>query len=499
MSDFLSNFTNDNYDGKKKDPSENKKETAPKNESETKVNEPQLEDQEAKEETSSANTRVGRKENKAPVSRYQTEETEFDPTFKKRQRKKYLLIAALIGLLLVIGSVTYYQLTHVKVPDFVGKELSEARTWGSEEGVRIEAEQTYDFDTEVNHVISQNVPSEKKIKKGKTLTIKSSLGADPEEAIPLPEFKELDKEAAQEWITENKAENISLVESFDDKVAQGAFIKQEAANKELDLSQYKRKDRLSVYYSKGKETFEKNIEVPNFQGKTSSDVSDWAKKNEVKIKTVKDFSEKVTKDSVISQEIEKGQKIAKNDEFVIHVSKGKPIVVPDYSLYTMEEATSIEEAKIPVVIKNLYSADFAYGQFISQSVEAGKKYDEEADLPTVEVVYSQGQPYMKDLRGAMTEGDLPKLFFDDYQSKGAQIYYSVYYVDSSQPKGTVVEMSNYGQFLPMEATISIGISLGNLKGTPVGDPTVGNEEDGDNETTVVAPEAEVDTKTSQEE
>lgn len=103
MSDFLSNFTNDNYDGKKKDPSENKKETAPKNESETKVNEPQLEDQEAKEETSSANTRVGRKENKAPVSRYQTEETEFDPTFKKRQRKKYLLIAALIGLLLVIG------------------------------------------------------------------------------------------------------------------------------------------------------------------------------------------------------------------------------------------------------------------------------------------------------------------------------------------------------------------------------------------------------------
>ena len=69
---------------------------------------------------------------------------------------------------------------------------------------------------------------------------------------------------------------------------------------------------------------------------------------------------------------------------------------------------------------------------------------------------------MKDLRGSVSEGDLPKLFFDEYESKGANIYYSIYYVDSAEPKGTVVEMSTYGQFIPLESTIWIGISLGNL-------------------------------------
>lgn len=482
MSDFLSNFTNDQYDGKKKEPAE-KKPAHVEEESAEKPSE--TEKQNASKKTSAEPTpsrsrrQEQTKEKEAPISRYQTEETEFDPTFKKRQRKKIGIIAAIVVIVIALGSFTYYQLSHVKVPDFTGKEISEARSWGTEEGVRIEAKQVYDFDTDVNHVISQDVAADKKIKKGKTLTLKSSLGADPEETISLPDFSTLDKDAAQDWIDENKAENVSLVEAFDAKIEKGSFIKQETANKELDLTQYKRKDRMTVYYSKGAETFEKNIEVPSFVGKANSEVTDWAKKNEVKIKTVKDYSDSVAKENVISQETEKGTKIAKNDELVIHLSKGKALVVPDYSLYTMEQATSIADNKIPVVIKNLYSADYSYGQFISQSVEAGKQFDEDADLPTVEVVYSQGQPYLKDLRGSVTEGDLPKLFFDEYQSKGAQVYYSVYYVDSSQPKGTVVEMSCYGQFIAMETTIYIGISLGNLEGTPVGDPTAGVSDESD--------------------
>ena len=51
---------------------------------------------------------------------------------------------------------------------------------------------------------------------------------------------------------ETKGENISLIEQYDDKVEAGVFIKQEAANKEQDLKAYKRKDRLSIYYSKRK-------------------------------------------------------------------------------------------------------------------------------------------------------------------------------------------------------------------------------------------------------
>ena len=72
----------------------------------------------------------------------------------------------------------------------------------------------------------------------------------------------------------------------------------------------------------------------------------------------------------------------------------------------------------------------------------------------------------------MSEGDLAKLFFDEFTSKGAKIYYEVYYVDSMDPKGQVVEMSTYGQFISMGSTVWIGISLGNLKPTFTEQPEI---------------------------
>ena len=62
--------------------------------------------------------------------------------------------------------------------------------------------------------------------------------------IELPDFSSLTTEAAKEWIEKQKAENISLIEQYDDKVEAGVFIKQEAANKEQDLKAYKRKRSL---------------------------------------------------------------------------------------------------------------------------------------------------------------------------------------------------------------------------------------------------------------
>lgn len=501
MNDFLSNFTKDNYDGKKHEPKDEKvdkvaddvtseqpseeipvestfnrvkKAMTPPTLESTEIPEPESVSKKVdpkSEEPDPIPTRRQSRE-QAPVSRFETEETEFDPTYKKKQQKKYLIIGLLSVLAVAVIGFTYYQLTHVKVPDFKNEEVANVRTWGNDEGVKINVKQEYDFETETNSVISQSVAADKKIRKGKTLEIVSSLGPDPEEKISLPDFAKMDKTAATDWIAENKAENVTLIENYDDKLKKGVFIKQEFANKDLKAEDYARKDRLMVYYSKGKEVFEKNIDVLDFKGKPVADVEEWAKKNEAKLKIVKDFSQTVAEGTVISQEMAKGQKIAKDQEFIVHVSKGKAIEVPDYSQYTMEEATGLE-ANIPVVVKSMYSESVPYGQFISQSVEAGKQYNETDNIPTVKVVYSEGRPYIRDLRGSTNEGELAKLFFDEFESKGANIYYEVYYCDSSAPKGQVVEMSTYGQFISMGSTVWIGISLGNLTESipelPVGD------------------------------
>lgn len=496
MSDFLSNFSPDKYDGKKQEPTpqdtpETHTQAPAQEETPVPANDPETT---GSRRGSKPNSRREAKDeeqansNKQSVSRFGQEETEFDPTYKKRKRKKIFIIAALSLLLAVVIGIVYYQMTHVTVPDFKASNLSDARTWGNEEGVTLKVEQVYDFELDTNQIIDQDVAADKKIKKGATLTVTASLGPDPEEQLTLPDFAEMETAAAKQWIEDNKAENISLIEQFDDTVKANAFIKQEANNKELDLTDYRRKDRLSVYYSKGKEVFEKNIEVTDFTGKTKAEAAEWAKKNELTYKEEAVFSDNVAVDLVVSQEPVKGSKLAKKDTFLVKVSKGEAMTVPDFSQYTIEEAQGLE-SKIPVQVSTIYATNVSYGSFISQSVEAGKEYGEGDNLPTVQVVYSLGQPYLKDIRLQATEGDLPKLFFDEYKSKGAYIYYDIYYVDSAEPKGTVVEMSRYGEFIPLETWITIGISRGNLQGATTTVPE---------ETPAEAPVEETDTVDSGE-
>ncbi|MDU5336393.1 PASTA domain-containing protein [Enterococcus sp.] len=454
MSDFLSNFVN-NDDDENKGKKEIKEESPEADESAKNV----------KRRETRANKKI------------EPEHVEFDPTYKKRRQKKIIFIS-LASIIVLLGLFTaYYQFTRVKVPDFKRKEISKAREWSTEEGVLLKINNKYSFSAATNQIIKQSVASGEKIKKGRTLNLTVSLGPDPEAQVFLPEFSKMTSKQAKDWVKREKAENVSVIEQYDEKVQKGAFMKQEAANKELNLKNYKRKDRLSVYYSKGKETFEKNIEVPDFTNKSITEVNEWVRKNEVKLVTEKVFSQSIALDSVVSQQTSIGTKIAKQDELKLQLSKGKPLVVPDYGKYTLEEARELS-GKLTAVLKSAYSETVPFGHFISQNVAAGTELDEKDNPPTIEVVYSEGRPYIKDLRKNALEGDLPKLFFETYSAKGATITYDVFYVDSSEPKGTVVEMSRYGEYLPMIANLSIGISLGNIESkeeapanTPVGDET----------------------------
>ncbi|PZL70621.1 PASTA domain-containing protein [Enterococcus plantarum] len=386
---------------------------------------------------------------------------ETDPNYKKEKIKKYLYIGlgSLAAVLLLYFG--YYQMTHVKVPNFEGKELSEVREWTTENGVKLQVEQKYDFDKEANVIIQQTVKN-KKIKKGKTLVVDASLGADPEEAISLPDFKSMKTADAKKWISKQKADNLAIIEEYSDKVAAGDYLKFEITNKDVKAEDYKRKDKAKVYFSKGKEVFEKDIPMPDFAGKPKEEATEWAKKNEITLTVEEADSDKVETGKIISQSVGKDTKVAKKEAMSITVSTGKALIVPDFSQFTVEEAES-KASGLQVQVKQLFNDEVPYGQFISQSVEIGKKYTEKDEKPVIQVVYSSGRPYIKDLRDNTLEGDLQKIFYDDYQSKGANITYQVYYVDSTVTKGTVVNMSQYNEFIPINSVVQIGVSKGNLK------------------------------------
>ncbi|CAM3271221.1 PASTA domain-containing protein [Vagococcus fessus] len=485
MSDFLSNFDQDNY-GKtiaKKEKNNEKKpdrpakskevqdEEALKREIERRLMEEydvevEVEDNTASKKSMPKETiKTSRKKEKkqAAISSTVGEEVEIDPTYKKKKQKQ-LIVGTIIGV--VSGCLiawAWYSYSHVEVPNFKNKTVSEARTWSSENDVAIKVETEFNTQKEANVILKQKPESTSKLKKKETLILTASKGPDPDEVLPLPDFSKLSKAAATEWIVKNKADNVTVLDDYSDKKKEKEFIKLEFKDKDVTEKTYTRSDQVIVTYSKGKEVFEKDITVPDFKGKSKEVVEEWVKKNELEATYEKSDSDKIEEGLVISQSHEKGQKIAKKSPFKVVISEGKSVMVPNFSDYTMESATSVEG--LEVTVKQVFSGSVPYGNLISQSVEAGTKLKTK-EQARVTATYSNGRPYLRSYFGQL-EGDLEKAFYEDYRSKGAAIYYQTYEKNSTEEKGTVVEMSAYNQYVPMEYTVKIGISNGKKAPKPV--------------------------------
>lgn len=450
MSDFLSNFNGDNYDHRKKEKKEPHNEALEKTKQKTKY----------EKEKDSAISKVKK--------RTPQEDKEIDRSYKKQKKKKrYWIITGILAITIMLGAF-YYQQNYIKVPNFIGKNMTDVQVWASENRVKTKIKQSYNKKKDANTILSQEQKVGSRVKKGGVLNVTNSLGADPEEKIPLPDFMKMNKQQTEQWIKENKAENLSLIEEYSETIEKNQPIRSEIANAEVTPDNYKRKNAGKVYYSKGKQTYQRDIKVPDFQRKSRNEVETWAKNNEIDMTFEEKTSNEIPAESIIEQSISKDEKISKKEKMTVTVSLGKGYVVPNFSEYNLEDAATALEG-VQVQPKGIYTDNLPYGQLVSQSIEAGTILSSKDNL-NIKVLYSLGRPYMKDLRGTMVEGGLQKYFHDEFQSKGANINYVIRRVDSDQPKGTVVGMSHFSDFVPLNLTVSIDISLGNLGSAPTSFP-----------------------------
>lgn len=459
MSDFLSKFNKDKYQDLLNEQGEKNTEvTKPEQQKEENKNEKQQafasesDERLSENQTSFKPSNVSNRRNR---HREAEEEVEIDLEYRKKKRRRVWIIVLGSVCAFVLIFIIYYQLVHVKVEDFSDLPVSDARVWGKENDVEIELTQEYSMQYEANRVLSQSVAKGEKIRKGKTLELVSSLGPDPEETIPLADFSEMSLEEAESWIEDNKAENLQMVMEYSDDIEEDTFIKMSIKDNGIDESEYKRKDSAAVYYSKGKEIFEKNINIPDFTGKPKEEVEKWVESNEIEMTYEESDSNTIEAGNIISQSEEPDEKIAKRDKMKVTVSLGEATVVPNFAELSPEEAAT-NYPDLLITIKQKYSNEVSYGALISQSVEAGTKLTEKDDK-NIMVTYSEGSPYLRDFRGLL-EGDLPKMFYEEYESKGADIKYLVKYVDSTEVKGTVVDMGVFNEFVPMTYTVEVFIS-----------------------------------------
>lgn len=433
MSDFLNQFDKDNYKKKETNTSVPEKEVN-KNNVEISFSKPQ----------------------KAAITSTE-HETVIDKNYNKSKIIRYLIIGAIVIVVLILLFIGFRLLNRVTVKDFVGTSVSDAKTWGLKN--KIEFDITYEFITEYDNdiVSSQDIRPQEKIQKGSIIYIVVSKGADPEEKIELPDFSQMTTEQVRTWIQTNKTQSVTIVQEYNETVEANKFIRMEYRDENIEATNFKRKDGLTVYMSKGVEEAANNIDVPDFTGKTKMEVDTWAGTNDIKITYVDKGSEKVPEQCVISQSIKAGEKVAKKAEMTIDISIGKGAKVPNFNNVPMQSAATYSP-DLAVTVTTKYSSTVEYGRVISQSVKSGATLY--GDKRTVSVVYSEGRPYIDDLT-TKTEKDLAPYFYE-FKSKGANITYAVTYVDGSEAKGSVKYATKKSEFVDMTTHIDIQISLGNL-------------------------------------
>jgi serine/threonine-protein kinase len=388
---------------------------------------------------------------------------EVDPSYRRSKIRRRILIAGIALAVALIATSFWYFSRLVEVPNLVGKQLSEAQVFSRNEEVDLEITEESSLDVDSGVVLGQGVEAGKTITKGSTLSLIVSRGPDPNEHLILPDFATMNRLAAEQWIAKIRADNLRVVIEFSDTVAKDEFLRIEFRSNDVDADNYRRSDYATLYYSKGAETFEKNITVPNFAKKTRADVESWAATNGIRLTVEEIDSDTIEAGFIISQSVTAGEKLAKNDEFGISVSLGKAIVIPNFANYTVETAAGAAE-QVPIVIETRFNPNVPYGQLIRQSIPSGTRLLP-GEVKPVTVVYSEGRPYLKDYRGT-SEGDLPAAFFRDYTAKGATVTYELRYVDSFEPKGNIVSMSDFSRFIPMEYHVVIDVSKGNLTPPP---------------------------------
>ena len=429
MSDFLSQFSDDKYSKNKPEAAEN---TAPPAEI-------------AEDSAGPANVITGPQH-----------DTVIDTYYHKRKLTKGIIIAAAGAALIFLVIFAIFMMNRVEVKNFVDTSISDAKTWGMSNKITIETNTVFNKEHAENMIISQSKEAGKKISKGAVLSFEVSKGADPDEKIALPDFATMSASEINRWIDDNKVVNANVITEFSESVPLGQLIRTEFNDPMVTAADYARRNGLLIYLSKGTEKLQKNITMLKFDGKPKSDVEVFAQTNDIDVTYEEAASDTVVAGCVISQDVQAGTKVAKKSKLKVVISQGKAVTVPNFANMTKEEATAV--TALNVTIKSKYSNSVPYGQLISQSEPSGKKLVAPAEIS---VVYSEGQPYISSLKG-QSENTLPALFYD-YKNGGANITYSVYYVDSSDPKGQVTDSSKFNEYLSMNDHVDVYISRGNLE------------------------------------
>ncbi|MDO4500292.1 MAG: PASTA domain-containing protein [Erysipelotrichaceae bacterium] len=413
-------------------------------------------------------------------------------SFKEEERTKIVkerkpvnkgLVAGLVALLVVLLIAVYFLFfaPKIEMPNFEGMNKSDVAAWVKQQGIETSGiifKEEYDFDTKEGTILYQNVNPGKKVKKNVKLTFTSSLGADPNEMISVPDLKSMTKNEIKDWIDENKLTKTKITTTYSDSVETDRVISYEFSG--VDAETFTRSSTLKISVSKGPQPAG-TITVEDFKDKSYYEVETWAKNNKVNVEKVEVFDSKVTEGNIVSQSVEAKKTMKQGDTLTVYVSKGEGVKVPDLNALSKTEADEWIK-KNAGTIKERYSSSSAY--VLDQSIRANTTVSK-TELLEMTVVINLGNGfYLSDVGLGALDGESYDSIADTVKSlkdKGININLLRDIVENTADRGEVISHSIYTteyaysdiQKLPLNVTIHVTVSDGpeNITPAPVPTPT----------------------------
>lgn len=299
------------------------------------------------------------------------QEEERIPVTKQRKPLNVKLLIGLLIAAIALGILAYFLFfaPKIEVPNFVGKTKNDVAAWTKQQGIEqsgILFDERYDFDTDEGIIISQSIPEGKKVKNNVKMDFVISLGADPEEKIKVPDIKNMNKDEIQNWVSQNKLAKTRVMTAYNDEVEENEVIDYSFSGCEEDT--FTRGCSLRINISKGSAPAGK-VTVEDFVKKMYESAEAWAKTKKVNLVKVEQYSSTVEKGHIISQSVESGKTLDEGADFVVTVSLGKAVTMPNMYEWT-ENQIRAWCSKNGVVLS---SVDYKYdpeanGECIGQSI-----------------------------------------------------------------------------------------------------------------------------------
>lgn len=356
----------------------------------------------------------------------------------------------IIASLLLIGYTVFnilYGYNYLSLPhddtvlNFYNASLSSAQKWGKENGIDIVEVYEYSDVIPEYNIISQDVTYGTLTKSISQITFIISNGPDYNKEIVVPSFIGWNFDDVIKYIDENYLNNVSI-EFVESSNKENTVISQDGNGS------MKRCDSIKLTFAKGNM---ESIKIPNFTNKSLLYATSWLKMHGFDYKLLYEYDKEIKKNYVIKQDIIDEVKNPESDVITLTISKGKMIIIPDFTKMTQDEINKwIIDNGLKINYKESYNEDVARGDIVESDYETGKTIE---TGETINVTISKGKLEMIKVEN-LTD-------FYLWADENNVLYQVEYEYNDTYKKDEIIKTSHkVGQLIKANDTVIIYISKG---------------------------------------